>query len=81
MPSVRNDTTPTEEGGGTIARLMAAQTSTAGALGNAMPKQHDAQVEQVCVWCALPQCRSLSLRASIVSCPTCMCRVDAPCSA
>lgn len=49
MPSVRNDTTPVEGGRGTIARLTSAHAATAGADGNATPRQQDAQVEQKCV--------------------------------
>lgn len=48
MPSVRNDTTPEEDGTGMATRMASVETETAGMAGIPVPKQQDAQVEHEC---------------------------------
>lgn len=50
MPSVRNDTTPAEDGMRVTTRVASRGMVTAGTAGNPVPEQQDAQVEQECAW-------------------------------
>lgn len=54
MPSVRNDTTPAEDGRGMATRVASVDTATTGTAGSPVPKQQEAHVEQECAWWALP---------------------------
>jgi hypothetical protein len=46
MPSVKNDTTPAEGAMDVTTRVASGVAATMGVAGNALPKQHEAQVEQ-----------------------------------